>query len=587
MAGGAERTSESSRSGDESPNVIKKEQELLFQELRFFTHHENNGAVGILTTSDLRFISQIYPKLSKEMLGIYAQLTTPEITESAQENYIEQYLSASLMRGELVTDEQARKLLDKVKEGDHALQVAAYAKHERSLQKQQQRQRPQTSRNYFGYDEEDEDDEDIEPSALNKLEQQGTISFKKGQIMSVQYSMDSALESLYGEVDYKGAFLAEMLLQAPFMDAVTSPDAFIDDAARKRHLAYIEAIKSFVDTFDADSRLQAFDQITQQYVPDNIEETKPLEFDDFDKSYVKKVYEFAKSIQECSYSLDDLYELFRQTLFRRGKHFVISISERGLRMVPKPPEEASFDDIVGYSEQTAYFKNLLRRTAENHRSMNNVRLILLASKPGLGKTLTITAFFNDLPENARGIVFDHKAARRRGVTSVMGEFAELARLHPDLHIFAGIEDINTNEYFEDELLDVESIIPGNFPQNLHVIATTNYLEGIPSALLRPGRASEILIYTPTRKSSERAGIIRVHARKHEVTLTSRAINIIANRTGGFTPDELAHVVRTVSFELSEDTSNSEIDRIITKIKERRNLAKKIKRSLKEGLLRRT
>lgn len=341
----------------------------------------------------------------------------------------------------------------------------------------------------------------------------------------------------------------------------------------------MEEVRDFAKEFDPELRIQKFGGVTQQYSPDSATETKPPVIDDFDREYIKSVYAFAKNLQDSDANIEDFYKLLQQTLFRRGKHFVASVGVRGLQVEPKRPEVDSFADIVGYSEQTAYLKTLLRRTAENHRSINNVRLVLLASKPGLGKTFSITAFFNELPENARGVIFDHKAAtRRRVVSAVLEEFAKLANLHPDLHIFAGIEDINTNDYLEDELLDVESIIPGNFPTNLHLIATTNYLEVMPPALLRPGRTSEILFFRATKKSSERAGIVRLHAKKQEVVLSPRSVNTIANRTSGFTPDELAHIVRTVSLECSEDPTKSEIDRIITKIKERRDIAKMLRNS---------
>lgn len=225
MASGIERTR--SQAESETSSLIKKEQELLFGDLSFFARHNNFGSVGVLTTSDLRFVSQTYPALAKELLGVYGQMTTPAVTESSQENYVDQYLAASLMQGELVSNEQARQLLEGVKQGEHSLQVIAYAKRLRELNKKQQQ--PKT-RNYFGFDDEDEDSDSIEHQI--KSEQEGSISYRKGQILSLIFDLENAIGALYGEVDYKRALLTEMLLQAPFLRSVTSVDVdTIDDQA--------------------------------------------------------------------------------------------------------------------------------------------------------------------------------------------------------------------------------------------------------------------------------------------------------------------------------------------------------------------
>ena len=573
----AERPANESGKDSQDLDPIKKEQRLLYADLRFFAHHDRSGSAGILTTSDLRIVTRIYPTLLKGFIGIYQQMTTPEITESAQQNYLDQYLSAALSQGRLVTDAEAEQLSEKVKSGEHTLQVTAHAKHLRNLESQRQEEQKKTQkRNSFDYYDEDDDDKEDESLSLEDFireEQQGSISFKKGQLMSVKLTFDNLLEAIYGEVDYKNALLTEMLLQAPFLSSVTTASIeSIDDEAKQRHLAYLNEVRDFVESFDPALKFGTFEQTTQQYVPDSLTEQPAPEISEFDHKYLNSLYQFAREIQTGEFSMENLYQLYQQTLFRRGTHFVVTIESGGLRMIPTKPEEASFEDVVGYDEQTAYFKTLLRRTSEQHPSMNNVRLVLLASKPGLGKTLSITAFLNGLPENARGIMFDHKkSSRRRDVTSVIAEFAKVAKLHPDLHIFAGIEDINTNEYLQDELLDVESIIPGNFPPNLHLIATTNHPESLTAALLRPGRTSEILIYEPTKRTDIRKGIVALHARKQKVDLSNRTMGNIASKTAGFTPDELAHIVRTISLECSDNPSGAEIDRVVSKIKERRNL----------------
>lgn len=577
MMGGAERSQGEPTGISETSPLVASEQEQLHREVRFLARHDNARAVGVLTTSDLRFITRVYPAVAKEMLGIYRQETTPTITPIAQEDYIAEYLAAALSYGDLVTDEQVAAIRQRVQKGDYSQQIGSFVKHQQDEKQQDSKSR----RGFFDVEDDEDDEDDYEYGQLGRSQnsdQLGNISDKKGGVLSLKLGLEVSIEALYGETDYKNALLTELLLQAPFIDSVMTADPeTISDEARERQFAYLDEIRKFVEEFDPNSRFQAFEEATQRHTASLIIESKPPTINDFDRNYLKAVYEFAKRVRSGDATPANLHELFQQTLFRRGTHFVVTATRDGLRMEPKRPEQVSFDDVVGYERQVSYFKTLLRRTAEGHRSMNNVRLILLASKPGLGKTLTVNAFLNELPENARGLMFDHKkSVRRRDITSVLGEFAELARLHPDLHIFAGIEDINTNEYLEDELLEIESIIPGTFPPNLHLIATTNYPQRIPEPLLRPGRTSEILIYEPPQKSSDRQGIIALHARKQEVKLNPRAVSTIAGRIGGFTPDELAHVVRTISLECGDNPTSSEIDRVIAKMKERRDLPKKLR-----------
>lgn len=536
---------------------ISNEQQILQGEKAFFGRLRYSfNFSGIYVIGDVPSVSAFYSFIHVNLAEFYPVLAKDlrKPIEVAQDAFFSRYLSAEHSRGNLVTDEKAKEVLEDIRKGNYSQQVSAFQR--------------ETSRR-----DEDEGWQE-EKGGDKKYKSFGYLAVQKGRILSALFDLDAWLKQTYGEVNYKSALLLEFLFDAPFAGYIQSKESSeIDPEMRKRHKEYIDRVVAIVKEFDLSGRIDALEQNTADIKAAVHEESSHI-VSDFDREYLMKVYDLSgrlqtgKEIQDPE--LEELYDLLRATVFRRRKFFrAVDKGPYDVVIAAADVDKASFADIAGYQEQTAYLKNLTERVGEKDPRIRDIRLVLLVSNPGMGKSLSINAFLNSLPENARAVIVNHRNVNIQGLLKRVGQFAAY---DSGLEIFLVLEDVDANSDLLKSLLNIQSVVPKEIPANVHLIATTNYPDSMQRGILRPGRASEILFYGPPKKA-ERAGILKVHLTKTGISLSDEMLSYITSQTGGFTPDEIAHIARELAFAKITKPTKSNVERIIGKIKRRRAVQK--------------
>lgn len=570
---------------------IAQERQILQRERSFFSGRDNKDSfVGVLTTSDVRALTSVYPQIVRGMLMLYDYMEKPFVSGTDAERTLSRYLAQRLMSGELISNDEIANIKKDINEGQYSEQLAAYEDYQRRTARQprneDQQRTPVSSardelRNILRGTSDDASHGDFRP-----IRDEDDVIFNKRQVLVRVLGVQSVLQNLYGEVDYRKALFTELLLGAFFADAVVSGEQF-DDEARERHSAYLKEAIEFSDTFDPTSRFNQFDEITQEYSTTWTEETASVELPDFDREYVRRVYELGGSLMSGNVAVEELYSLLGETILRRGRVFTASAVERRNRVTteikPTELEEVSFDVIGGYEEQKGFYRTLLRKTEEHDPIVEDVGIVIAAGKPGVGKSLGVRVFLSNLPDNAKGIIVERSSGFTiRGDMPQHEALIRLAKLHPELQIFAVMEDMdilasrrmdNMTNMLSGQLLDIDSVVPDTLPPNLHIIGTTNRLEMIDSAVTRPGRTSKILIYDTPKDASDRVQVARIHARLKGLDIADETLDLIARKSSGFTPDEVRHIVWSLRFDGVEQPNDKDIDKYVDEIKRKHRLEK--------------
>lgn len=585
------RDTGSADAGEPLVSPISLERQVLQRETAFFRGRKGNkaGYVGLLTASDHSSITIFYPEIARGMLLLYDHLERPTVEDSAAERFLSRYLSQRLMGGELLSNEDVSKIREGIKEGKYSEQFEAYEDYQRrsnrttTSERVKNEQGPSDLENAIFGGVRGKSKEAVYEDYRPIIEGADAV-FDKRQVIARVLGIQTTLQSLYGEVDYRKALVTELLLDAPFIETVALGSQ-VDAEATSRHEAYLQEIAEFAAVFDPANRFRTFEEQTDKYQTSWTEETPEPDVTDFDKEYLQRMYKFAQAFLDGSGSTEDLYSLLRETVLRRGQLFKASTVERNRQTVveiqPAEIEAASFDDIAGYEEQKAFYRTLLEKTAAGDPIVNDIGVIISAGKPGVGKSLGVRTFLSNLPENAKGIVIERGTTMTlRGSKLPQHEaLIKLANLHPELHLFAIMEDMDTlagDRHMSPLIgafLEIDSVIPDAMPANLHIIGTTNKLEEIDSAVTRPGRASKILIYEVPRNASVRKEIARIHAQLKEFVLDDESLELIASKTNDFTPDEVRQIVWDLKFDGIELPTGKDVDKYIDEIKRKHRLEK--------------
>ena len=554
MPDGPERRRPSGFSEAERQSLVGREKSIVLRELSFLT---SGGLfpLGILTTGDCRVVTGLYPQILAGMRQVYEQVEPPQIPE-APEYFVERYLLQQFEAGHPVSDQDVDRLREDLQAGKYSRQLDLVR---RSLGEEQ------GSKMVV--------DMDLSPS---KAAQEGGLSSgqylpdptgdaiidNKRQIMMHVQAMREDLKTLYGEVNIQTALLTELLLDAPFLSDLIS-NKLLDEQAFRRHSAYLQEAIDFVQSIRAEQRIKAFEDATQEFAVSWVATFPPMAITPFDKNYLAKIYAVAQRMLGGEVNLDELHNLLRETVLRRGRVFkAVTKKDNHLELVPAEPESLSWEDIGGYQENTRFLQIMLKKTANKDPLIGDLNIILLAGKPGTGKSLAVSAFLNNLPGNARGIFVDRQDTQRTYV-GIVG----LAKLHPKLEIFVVIEDIDRGA-LTGTLLNIDSADPDALPVNVHLIATTNKPEVIDPAVKRPGRTSEILVYESPDEESRRE-IVRIHIQRYGLDLDESVVTMMISMTDGFTPDEIRHTVYSMKLVDITKPTEEDIGRFVEKMKLRR------------------
>lgn len=545
----------SERIGPELENSrIPQEKEVLTKEKTFLENRRQGEYVGLLTNANVNVISSLYPQVIEGIMGVYNFIEKEPTDPASIEGFLNRHLRNLYSTATtLLSNEEVEKIREGIKSGKYSQQYEAYARFRNAASDSSSSASSSRNGRFDSYKRVNNDDD---------------IVYNKRACLSRIRGMQSDLMELYGEVDFKKALLAEMIISAPFIDTVLSGD-HTDRDTEQQHEAYIAEAKEFCAALDLDKRILEFVELTENYPVQWTYERPNIGLSDFDKEYLHRIYELSGKILSGESSIDDVYSILSETSINRGRVFsaqIIRINNAGvLEILPEEPEDVSFDDIAGYDSQKNFFLTLLEKTAEGDPMVEDIRIIIAAGKPGLGKSLQIAAFLKGLPENARGFYVKNKDME------VYKALMKIAVLHPNLQIFPVLEDMDAvagNRLFSPTtsiFLEIESVGSSNIPRNLHLLASTNRPDIIDPAVTRPGRTSKILVYKHP-DNEERAAIVRLHAKKYGYEFSVELTEYVERSTNEFTPAELKHIVWSLRFDKISDPTEEDIDKYIKDIK---------------------
>lgn len=540
--------------------LFTSERAIIQKELTFFAEVGRGSTQGILTERNINTITGRYPTILKGAVSLYDHIQDEALDLNTQEGFFVRYLEKQFMEGHLVSNQDVANLEERLAAGDFSRQFDAYLRYRKRVGAGGSSGEGKVTGEY------------------RQIRNDNDAIFNKRTALSHVVHLRQGMPVIYGEVDYPRALVTEMLLQAPFGHAVLN-DAEVDAEGKARHQAYIEDIGKFAKSFDPDARFQAFEQLTDQYPMRWVTEASPDPLPDFDRPLLDQAYLLAGDILLGRGEVEALYPILKNTVLRRGQLFLGEMTRDALggnrfKLSPRDSTPVSFEDIAGYQEQKDFYLNLLAKVKNNDPIVQDIRMVIAAGEPGRGKSLGVQAFLNALPENAKGVF-----VKQGGMHGELKGLAELARIHPDLQLFAVIGDIDA--YAGDRLhsrstwqfLDIDSEDSDAIPRNLHLLATTNRPDVIDSAVIRPGRTAKILTYGDPTPESVR-DIAALHSNKYELNLSEAALDLVAQTGKGLSPDEIRHIVWSLKFEGIADPSKEDLDKIAGEIRRKHKLEKK-------------
>lgn len=564
---------------------LAAERIVLKRESTFFSSHQPSLAhVGILTTGAVTALMQRYPRVIEGLKTVYGQMETSTASSkedngnTAQDMFIKWYIDQSTRAGRLMSDGEINRITRDIKNGDYSKQIDSwYEEVERAKQPSSESEtRMPAMLSLF-----------MEPQREYRIGNSKTdIVHNKRKILSHWLAVQTHMQAVYGNVDFQNTLLTELILEAPFLEAITT-DTQSDDVARKRHQSYLDETLEFVGRFHPVESMRVFEDYTADYEAPWTSEEGSVQINPFDRSYLMKLSAFAEEMRTGNWNLDDLYSLLSQTVLTRGRIFNAEVVGRQILMTPVELPYVSFDDLGGYRNQKSFYVSLLEKTAKSDSILDTLTMMLAIGKPGLGKSLGVDAFLSNLPENARGIKIKYsRSLTDKGIMPEYKALIKLAKLHPHLQVFSILEDIDTiagdrlESPMTSQFLEMDSAAEEQSASNLHFIATTNRPDVIDPAVVRPGRTTKILVYKEPEAIEERKEIAQIHARKYTINLSEVALATIAKKSDGLTPDEIGNIVWALKFSDTTDPSDEDINKIINETKLRQELEQTVRKASK-------
>ena len=556
--------------------LIDQERSTLRAERSFFSHFDNERTPsrGTLTTFNPTIITRFYPGLIGAFLDMYNLIEVPVRSIeplppqlSVSDIVYNRFLVEKAKKGEVVSDTEAKEFKSRI-ESEASEQLNAYAVY-------------LGTNNPSSSQEEEDDDIKSYASIFDYLQDKPITNEGRKDSHDITYEKKSALKTietvrqniteLYGAgANAHDVLLTELLLEAPFVEEIVISQNSGEDIptyARDEHETYIREAAAFASNFSLSERVNAFEDLTHECRVDVNEGIQIRDYLDEDKEYVGRLHKLAQNIRSGEWSMDDLYTLLGSTIFRRGKIFKYS-TENSRGFVPADLKVVDFSEIAGYEEETNYYKTFIKRLKENNPALAGVRIVLVVGPPGSGKSLGIKALLSNLPENAKGLVFNYQEVRRNMPS--YEDLVETANMHPRDHLIVALEDIDQSNGNEG-LLEIDSVGATEMPANLHFFATTTKPEKLDRAVMR--RVSKLLQYGIPDKQ-ERAAITKKQMERRNLALPPNIFSAIVEKSSGFSPSEIQDVISSLEVECEDVPTIKDVEKFVAELKFRKGFVEK-------------
>ena len=222
--------------------------------------------------------------------------------------------------------------------------------------------------------------------------------------------------------------------------------------------------------------------------------------------------------------------------------------------------DVTFDDIGGYKSVKAELNKALRLMTGSYNLPNEQlrrelipRGFIFHGPPGTGKTLFAKAIANQLNATIQVVSGPEVTDMYVGESErkVRELFAEARRNAPAVLVFDEFDSIATKRSGRDDggtragnalVAQILTEMDGFRPDvPMLVIGTTNRLDIIDEALLRPSRFKAIAINRPDLPA--RRAIAQVHAGHFNIEVSSELIEVIAAETKGMSGDDIRSLFR--------------------------------------------
>ena len=255
----------------------------------------------------------------------------------------------------------------------------------------------------------------------------------------------------------------------------------------------------------------------------------------------------------------------------------------------------TFDDVVLSDEvkdkvmmnTVEFFKNIKKY---GEHGLSTSRGVILAGKPGTGKTLTLESIISAFPQYTRIYATSESLMGRHHIRHMY----KIARMLKPSIVF--IEDIDTlgasddDDYYRTPLLGEILTALNSIESNDEIltIATTNYPDALDIAIRdRPGRFDVRIDFEMPDRDARRI-ILKKYLSNFNIDESLIKYDKIIKETDGFSGAWLVELVQTsFSFALRDDSNDptitiANLESAMKVVKENRVLAKKQRDSMEES-----
>ncbi len=250
------------------------------------------------------------------------------------------------------------------------------------------------------------------------------------------------------------------------------------------------------------------------------------------------------------------------------------VTEARLRKIRNMTASANFElpnidmeqDIGGYEEVKTLIKREILDIVRRRDKLESPpeieflerlipRGIIFWGPPGTGKTLFAKALASEL--EAAIIVVSGPELKSKYVgeseANIRQVFYQGRQNAPSVIVFDELDSIAVARGMYTSSTGVEHSMVNTLltemdgfrkEELVFVIGTTNFVESIDPALLRPGRF-ELHIHLPVPNPSDRIAIIQIYNKKYQLVLSQEFLDYIVAQTEGYTGDHLEALARFI------------------------------------------